>query len=105
MGLFKKSNKPNKTNNEPDTVSLDGVDVLSIVQSPEFIYKSLGGGKDATFRIVRFVEAYSPSSLRGGLGNTHSAIVCLAKGAKEYEALLTIRDGQIVKSFVDKFYN
>ena len=98
MGLFSKGNKK-----ATEPVSLEGVDVLSIVDDPTFI-DSTWQGKETTFRIVRLLEAYSPESLRGKFGNTHGVIVCRANGKKEYEALLTIENRRVVKSFVVDFY-
>ncbi|NDF99222.1 MAG: hypothetical protein EB101_09920 [Chitinophagia bacterium] len=98
MGIFGKGKKK-----EPESTSLVGVPVGDVVDDETFT-DSTWQGKETSFRILRFVEAYSPDSLRGRFGKTHLAIVCRTSGKKEYEALLTIEGRRVVKSFVDKFY-
>ncbi len=108
MGFFKRDKTASSAQDrDPAVVDLSGVDVSSIVDSPEFdewVANSFPE-KHVTFRIVRFVEQYHPTKhIRGRFGTTHSAIVVKAKGKKEFEAFLTISDRKITKSFVDKFY-
>ena len=109
MGLFKRDKTASSAqDNDPAVVDLSGVDVSSIVDSPDFEQPTATPffpDSRVPFRIVRFVEqSHSTKHIRGRFGNTHLAIVIKIHRTKEFEAFLTISDRKITKSFVDKFH-